>query len=447
MPDKNPQYGFAHRVNDWDVIVDVLDAGTGGGNVAGNGIEFDIGWSTFYDDWIVAHNGYDIALPASEYLHEWLGELKKRLETGKYNSSFAALWLDIKTANAADTVSQKYKAKASLQTVIDLTRANVPSSVAIIYDLGGKENFGIGGGSTTGYDVVRKQLRPNEGIGAWAGTGEGNWISAFYSKFKKDGVIRTVMHHGHAANIDENVLVEINKPAFHAQADPFRFKKVFTWTNAKSATMEQYINPANAYHTDGQIVGSPLTQWQGYFGELQDFDNAIATFKSTQRKAVRSDNFWGQSGSDTAPLLTLQSNWRWCRKCQGLFFAGNPGSRCPADSGSHDQTGSGNNYSLRHNLPPIAGLQSDWRWCNKCKGLFFGGNSGSHCPAGGPHDKAGSGNYSLCHGIEEDSHSQAGWRWCGKCQGLFFGGNPGSRCPVNGAHDPTGSGSYFLRNQ
>lgn len=51
MADRNPRYGFAHRVNDWDVIVDALDATSGGGNVAGNGIEFDLGWSTFYNDW------------------------------------------------------------------------------------------------------------------------------------------------------------------------------------------------------------------------------------------------------------------------------------------------------------------------------------------------------------------------------------------------------------
>jgi len=41
--------------------------------------------------------------------------------------------------------------------------------------------------------------------------------------------------------------------------------------------------------------------------------------------------------------------------------------------------------------------QSNWRWCNKCQGLFFGGNPNPKCPAGGAHDKTGSGNYSLIH--------------------------------------------------
>jgi len=137
-----------------------------------------------------------------------------------------------------------------------------------------------------------------------------------------------------------------------------------------------------------------------------------------------------------------QSQWRWCRKCQGMFFGGNPGSVCPA-GGTHDPTGSGN-YSLAHNVPPSP-FQRRWRWCRRCQGLFFGGNPGSDCPAGGAHHSMGSGNYSLWHNAPA-AHGQANWRWCRKCQGLFFGGNPGSRCPVGGAHDPTGSGDYRLVN-
>jgi hypothetical protein len=133
-----------------------------------------------------------------------------------------------------------------------------------------------------------------------------------------------------------------------------------------------------------------------------------------------------------------QNNWRWCHKCQGLFFGGNPGSLCPA-GGNHDAAGSGN-YSLVQNVPPSP-LQSRWRWCRKCQGLFFGGNPGSVCPSGGPHISIGSGNYSLWNNAPA-AHGQPNWRWCRKCQGLFFGGNPGSHCPAGGAHDSTGSGNY-----
>ena len=44
--------------------------------------------------------------------------------------------------------------------------------------------------------------------------------------------------------------------------------------------------------------------------------------------------------------------------------------------------------------------QNNWRYCNKCQGLFFALNSTSGtCPAGGGHNYSGSGNYTLDDGI------------------------------------------------
>jgi hypothetical protein len=44
---------------------------------------------------------------------------------------------------------------------------------------------------------------------------------------------------------------------------------------------------------------------------------------------------------------------------------------------------------------PAGGTQDNWRWCDKCQGLFWGGNAAkSRCPAGGAH-AAGSWNYKL----------------------------------------------------
>lgn len=46
--------------------------------------------------------------------------------------------------------------------------------------------------------------------------------------------------------------------------------------------------------------------------------------------------------------------------------------------------------------PPASGTQDRWRWCSKCKGLFYGPDAdSSHCPAGGPHDMTGSYSYSM----------------------------------------------------
>jgi hypothetical protein len=81
--------------------------------------------------------------------------------------------------------------------------------------------------------------------------------------------------------------------------------------------------------------------------------------------------------------------------------------------------------------------QRDWRWCNKCQGLFWG-DSTPHgvCPAGGNHaDPAvsGSGNYVL----PTAGAGESNWRWCNQCQGLFFaGGATGGICPATSARTP-----------
>jgi hypothetical protein len=140
-----------------------------------------------------------------------------------------------------------------------------------------------------------------------------------------------------------------------------------------------------------------------------------------------------------------QNLWRWCNRCQGLFYSGSPTSgTCPA-GGGHNYQGSGN-YSLHDaaEVPPGVS-QSQWRWCHKCQGLFYGpGLGGSHCPTGGTHDSTGSANYALQFA---PTPGQDQWRWCNRCQGLFYSGNPTTGwCPASGGggHNWNMSGDYSL---
>lgn len=92
-----------------------------------------------------------------------------------------------------------------------------------------------------------------------------------------------------------------------------------------------------------------------------------------------------------------QSNWRWCRSCEGLFFAGNNTSGFCSNNlkgGGHDGSQSGE-YFLTHQSGP--GQQDNWRWCRACQGLFFaGGSTLGHCPKNpNGHDGSQSGNYIL----------------------------------------------------
>lgn len=93
-----------------------------------------------------------------------------------------------------------------------------------------------------------------------------------------------------------------------------------------------------------------------------------------------------------------QSDWKWCRRCQGLFYAGNGLEKtlCPAwnpdkqgSSRFHDPKGSGDyvlNFRRAHGANHVAG-QTGWRWCSRCQGLFFADGGPGVCPTEprGPH--------------------------------------------------------------
>jgi hypothetical protein len=162
-----------------------------------------------------------------------------------------------------------------------------------------------------------------------------------------------------------------------------------------------------------------------------------------------------------ASPLTAQATqhlWRWCARCQGMWYSGNDthGS-CPAGDifdGGHHSDGSGD-YNLKADYDGGAG-QTPWRWCGKCQGLFFGDGGGGRCPAGGPvpghlpfSERLGaiSGIYRIETSTDNDGPgAQRNWRFCFKCTGLFFAGNSTfGRCPAGATHDPARSGDYLLR--
>ena len=56
------------------------------------------------------------------------------------------------------------------------------------------------------------------------------------------------------------------------------------------------------------------------------------------------------SVAPASPAQASQNGWRWCRQCQGLWFAGNSTSgACPAfGTAGHSSAGSGD-YRLNRN--------------------------------------------------------------------------------------------------
>jgi hypothetical protein len=148
----------------------------------------------------------------------------------------------------------------------------------------------------------------------------------------------------------------------------------------------------------------------------------------------------------------VQEGWRWCNKCQGMFYglasAGVGGlGHCPA-GGAHTTAGSGFYYQ-RIGSDVANVQQGGWSWCNKCMGFFYSRASSGmgRCAAGGAHTKAGSGAYAAVLG-ETSTGRQGGWRWCGKCMGMFYSQASAGLgvCPAGGAHITSGSGHYACLN-
>jgi hypothetical protein len=139
-------------------------------------------------------------------------------------------------------------------------------------------------------------------------------------------------------------------------------------------------------------------------------------------------------------IANSQSHWGWCSKCQGLAYTGIAPGVCPA-GGPHDFAGS-NDYSLLHDLPGTI-AQSNWRWCSKCQGLSYAGDSPGVCPADHQPHATASWDYALLHDTAM-ADAQADWRWCSKCQGLAFAGNSPGVCPAGGGHNTSASYDYNL---
>jgi hypothetical protein len=163
-----------------------------------------------------------------------------------------------------------------------------------------------------------------------------------------------------------------------------------------------------------------------------------------------------------------QPDWRLCNRCHGLFFSGancgyhRENHRCPA---GELHVPFGFNYVLEHDIGETRWAQSGWRFCTKCNGLFYFGPDGSDrrpdqvCPADGLHNAAGY-NFVLAHDLIRSlrggrkPNNQQYWRFCTKCYGLFYWGKDGGdhpenqRCPAGDLHNPATNGfNYVLSYQ
>jgi hypothetical protein len=151
---------------------------------------------------------------------------------------------------------------------------------------------------------------------------------------------------------------------------------------------------------------------------------------------------------DPSVVQNRQSDWRWCRKCAGLFWAAGQSTAGTCPAGEAHEKATGGDYTLTRNMPDAPG-QHDWRYCHRCSGLFWASEQAASgtCPAGGQHAQDGSGDYALLM----DAAGAAGqndWRRCHKCAALFWSGAQAAVgvCPARGQHERGTSGDYTLEH-
>ena len=188
------------------------------------------------------------------------------------------------------------------------------------------------------------------------------------------------------------------------------------------------------------LNGIDLFQYYGVIAVINApaTDSAIGPYTQTFNGMTK---MFGMFALNTRDSLG-QDKWHFCPRCQGLFYAGNAtAGKCPADGNNPNGPGhsTGGEYVLVNDasigLPDP--VQDNWRWCNKCQGLFYGGNqSQSVCPADGqPHTVSpGTYSYRMVHDVT-NFPDQSGWYSCSKCQGMFFGDKQpfAGTCPKDGA--------------
>jgi hypothetical protein len=149
----------------------------------------------------------------------------------------------------------------------------------------------------------------------------------------------------------------------------------------------------------------------------------------------------GLAVASAAPARAdTQPAWRWCNRCQVMFYQGNHTSGWCCEGGGHDYAGSGN-------YTPAYGRsdgQPGWCWCHKCQCMWYTGRrSSGYCASGDGHSHDGSGDYRLRYG-RPYSDEQDGWRCCNKCYVLCYSGQGYGYCARGGHHDFYRSRNYCM---
>jgi hypothetical protein len=156
------------------------------------------------------------------------------------------------------------------------------------------------------------------------------------------------------------------------------------------------------------------------------------------------------TGTAKAVVLNEQDNWGWCEYCSVMWWTpGESNSSCPGynspDGLHHVSNGSYAYVQYSGSSNPGSPWQPNWRWCKLCQGMFWAGFTGvcNGNPEGGmngPHN-VGTTDYDVeinQSGYTAKSDPQTYWRWCGNCSLLYWQGASGNQAGACPAEENTG---------
>ncbi|MGO4711953.1 glycoside hydrolase family 19 protein [Bradyrhizobium sp. 2TAF24] len=132
--------------------------------------------------------------------------------------------------------------------------------------------------------------------------------------------------------------------------------------------------------------------------------------------------------------MPWQSSWRFCVKCRSLFYEGYGAGIC-AGGGGH--VAQGLTFTLPHSAAATGRAQGDWRFCQRCCVMFYEGYGAGTCAAGGGHRAQGV-TFTLPHSTKVSPTAQGNWRFCEKCRAMFYEGYGPGTCPAGGGHSAQG---------
>jgi hypothetical protein len=241
-----------------------------------------------------------------------------------------------------------------------------------------------------------------------------------------------------------------------------KYVKAFK-TSVHSVTAHRTVELIDGDRVPG--VSQLMYRYQGKLVGKYD-DHAEANAARERGIALTAPHFTNPAnryGDIVRSWRAEQRGWRWCRKCQAMFYGDFTGSVCPT-GGTHSGSGSGN-YGIFFAPTPYGGTpgrggDATFRWCSKCQGLHSlpppppprpPTPPGERpppprirvpdCPAGGFH-LANSYAYVLMHDGEATlgGSFQSGWRTCRRCHALYFSGHGAGVCRRDQGHEPAGAG-------